>query len=78
MDFVLSWQTSLLCIVGELAGGGSVAVAVGVSERWQVIHFFFLFFLNFFVMVLVLLTAYAKRFSVSRMRDFFFIFPIEN
>ena len=25
-----------LCIVGELAGGGSVAVAVGVSDRWQV------------------------------------------
>ena len=26
-------RTSLLCIVGELAGGGSVAVAVGVSDR---------------------------------------------
>ena len=25
------WQTSLLCIVGELAVGGSVAVAVGVG-----------------------------------------------
>ena len=31
---VLSWRTSLLCIVGELAGGGSVAVdAVDVSDR---------------------------------------------
>ena len=29
---VLSWQRSLLCIVRELAGGGSVAVAVGVSD----------------------------------------------
>ena len=27
-----SLQTILLCIVGELAGGGSVAVAVGVSD----------------------------------------------
>ena len=26
-------QTSLLCIMGELAGGGSVAMAVGVSDR---------------------------------------------
>ena len=30
-----SLQTNLLCIVGELAGGGSVAVAVGVSDRLQ-------------------------------------------
>ena len=28
--------TSLLCIMGELAGGGSVAVAVGVSDRLEV------------------------------------------
>ena len=28
--------TSLQCIMGELAGGGSVAVAVGFSDRWQV------------------------------------------
>ena len=27
----------LLCIVGELAGGGSVAVAIGVSDMGQVI-----------------------------------------
>ena len=26
-------QTILLCIVGELAGGGSVGMAVGVSDR---------------------------------------------
>ena len=32
-----SLQTTLLCIVGELAGqGGPVAVAVCVSDRWQV------------------------------------------
>ena len=28
-----SLQTSLLCILGELAGGGSVAVAVSVSNK---------------------------------------------
>ena len=28
--------TSLVCMVGELAVGGSVALAVGVSDRWQV------------------------------------------
>ena len=28
-----SFGTSLLCIVGELAGGGSLAVAFGVSDR---------------------------------------------
>ena len=26
-------QTSLLCMVGELAGGGLVAVAVGICDR---------------------------------------------
>ena len=31
---VLFWWTSILCIVGELAG--SVRVAVGVGDRWQV------------------------------------------
>ena len=31
-----SLQTILLCVVGELAGGGSVAVAVGASDMWQV------------------------------------------
>ena len=31
-----SWQTSLLCIVGELTGGGSVTVVVGNIDRWQV------------------------------------------
>ena len=33
--FLFLFQTSLLCIMGELAGGGSVAVAFGVSDRWQ-------------------------------------------
>ena len=28
-----SMRTRLLCIVGELAGGGSMAVTVGVSDR---------------------------------------------
>ena len=31
-----SWQTSLLCLAEEIAGGRSVAVAVGVSDMWQV------------------------------------------
>ena len=31
-----SLQTILLCLVGELAKGGSVSVAVGVSDMWQV------------------------------------------
>ena len=30
---VVYLQTSLLCLMGELAGGGFVAVAVGVSFR---------------------------------------------
>ena len=34
--WLLSWWTSLLCIVGDLAGGGSVARAVGVGDRWHV------------------------------------------
>ena len=28
-----SLQSSLLCIMGELAGGGSVAKAVGITDR---------------------------------------------
>ena len=31
--WVLSWWTSLLCIVGELSWGGSEAVAVSIGER---------------------------------------------
>ena len=30
---VLSWLISPLCIVGELAGGGSVSVAVALGDR---------------------------------------------
>ena len=29
----LFWRTTLLCIVGELLAGGSVALAVGVDDR---------------------------------------------
>ena len=32
---VESLKTRLLCLVGELAGGGSVAVDVGVSDKRQ-------------------------------------------
>ena len=31
-----SLQTTLLCIVGHLSEGGFVALAIGVSEMWQV------------------------------------------
>ena len=31
--FLGSFQTTLLCIVGELAEGGSVAVADGISDK---------------------------------------------
>ena len=34
--FVLYLQTSLLCIVGKIAGGGAMAVAIGVGDSWQV------------------------------------------
>ena len=30
---VLSWQTNLMCIVGKLEWGESVALAVGVADR---------------------------------------------
>ena len=31
-----SLQTRLLCIVGDVSGGGSVAMAVGNNDRWHV------------------------------------------
>ena len=34
--FFWAFRSSLLNIVGELAGGASMAVAVGVSDRWHV------------------------------------------
>ena len=40
----LSWRTSLLCIVGELAWGGSLAVAVGVGDMWHLRHNRFVLF----------------------------------
>ena len=35
IGFFGSLQTSLLCMVGELAGGGSLTLAVSVSDRGQ-------------------------------------------
>ena len=32
LDLGTTSSSTLLCLVGELAGGGSVAVAVGVSD----------------------------------------------
>ena len=61
---------------GLKAGGGSVAVAVGVRDRWHVTHDTGQLTGNRRMvtqdiskngMVLVLLTAYAERFSVSHM-----------
>ena len=35
--WLVLFETSILmCIPGELAGGRSVALAVGVSDKWQV------------------------------------------
>ena len=47
-----SLQTSLLCIMGELAGGGSVAV--GISDSW-------------YVTCDMLLSAHIERFRVTCM-----------
>ena len=33
--WVLSWRTSLLCIVGELTGGRSLDVAVYLGDMWH-------------------------------------------
>ena len=79
--FLGSLRTSLLCKVGELAGGGSVAVCI--SDRWQVTgdrlwvtwdrwqmardrwHF-----KKKIIFVLMLLCTHVERFSVSRMWNF--------
>ena len=39
-----TWQTSQINIVGELAGGGSLAVAVGVVYRLHMTHDFYVGF----------------------------------
>ena len=74
-----SLQISLLCIVWELNRGLSVAVAVGVSDRWQLTcdtqyairDMWHLFCLFLSVLVLVLLFSHVKRISASRMQNFF-------
>ena len=91
-----SLQTNLLSMVGELAGGGSAALAVDSNDIWQVTgdtqhltgdtwhvtgemwhipfllyNFFWCFLFLLILMVLVLLTAHAERFFVSRMRDLY-------
>ena len=80
----LLWS-SLLCIMGELARGGSVPVAIGVSDKWQmtrnmwhmtydILSFlaFLLFYTFMYILVLVLISASVKRVSVSHLRDFFY------
>ena len=50
----LSWWTSLLVIMGDLAGGGTVGLAVAVGDRWHVtcntwhMNYFDDFFLHWF------------------------------
>ena len=78
--WVLSWWTSKLCIVGELAGGGSVAVGVGVKchasfDTWHGTCDTWI--LSFDFLVLVLLPAHIKRFVVSCMRDSYLLFSIQ-
>ena len=64
--------------MGELAGGGSVAVAVGVSYMLQVrgdmqhmthkmgyLASDTLYFIYFFILSFVLLSVHVKKFSVS-------------
>ena len=61
--------------MGELAGGGSLAVAVGTSDMRPVTcdtghmttNIVCIFFVDLYV--LVLLSAHIKRFSVSHMRN---------
>ena len=61
---LLVWQPNLLCIVRELAGGGSVAVVFYVGERLQGKFFFFSFF------VLLRIFAQVKIFTVFCRQDF--------
>ena len=60
-----------MCIVGELAGRGSMAVAVGVSDMWQATydmwHLIFCF-------VLMLLSALIEKFCFSGLQDFYTLF----
>ena len=66
LKVVGSLKTHLLFIGGDLAGGGYLAVVVGLRYRLN----FFLKILGLF-MVSVLLTLHAKRFSVSRIFLYF-------
>ena len=59
-----------LFILGGLAEGGSVAVAVGVSDMWEVTHNTWQVTPETWLFVLVLLSALVERFSGSRMRNF--------
>ena len=86
--FFLTLQTILMCTVGELARGSSVAVAAGVSDMWQVIGdtrhmkhdtwplthdtYFFCIIINFYFYCIGATIRHIRRFSVSCMRDFLF------
>ena len=79
--FFGSLRTSLLCISGELEGGGSAAVAVVVSDRWQVTRdtrqatfsSFLLLFLPFCLFWYRCYYPHRSRDSVSPICGIFFI-----
>ena len=66
--FFWSLQTSLLCIVSDLAGIQSVAV--GISDMWQVKCNPWHISCGTWSFVTVLLSAHVKRITVSHKRDF--------
>ena len=81
---VWSWWTSILCIVGDLAGRWSVAVAVCVGDRWQVTcdrwnvtgDRWQVTGDRWHSLVVILALLSAQRFSPSCMQDIFWIFVV--
>ena len=70
-DFFLGFL--ILCIVRKLGGGGSLAVAVGVGDRWQVTYdmfFFNVFLLPLILLILLLIFSPITRIRLSNIQDF--------
>ena len=64
-----------MCTVGQLAGGGFVAVAVAISDMWKVGQVEKIYKKrNTDVLVSALLSAHVKRCSASHMWDFLYPF----
>ena len=57
-----------MCIVRELAGGGSVSVAVNVGDNIYI--YIFVRKNTYNILVLVLKSTHIERFRVSHMHDF--------